>query len=987
MDQEKLPQIALKQGEKLHNFKVVDITPLPTIQCIAYLLEHEKSGARLLHLHTNDSENLLAIALRTPPPDDTGVPHILEHTVLCGSKKYPVKDPFVEMLKTSLATFLNAMTYPDKTVYPCASVNKKDFFNLASVYADAVFFPLLREEHFKQEGHHLEPLDLDDPINSPLIIKGIVYNEMKGAYSDLDNLIGRYTSKSICPDTPYGHDAGGDPEKIPELTYEQFLEFHKNYYHPSNSLIFIYGNIPTKEHLQFLDENCLNQFDRLDIDTSIPLQPRWNKPVYDKIPYPIGPEDDPAKKSAVVVTYLTNDVTDVLTTLAMKVLDYYLLGNSASPLRKALIDSQLGEELTESGYADYQRDTFFTVGLKGTEPEHQDKIAQIIYDTLKKEAEQGLDPEKLETAFHQIELESLEIKEMYPLRLMDRTYRSWLYEADPLINLQIKELLEKLRSKYQNQPNFFESILKEQLVENPHHSILTFIPDKDLLRKKEEKLNKKLAEIKAQMSEEELWRLAEEARKLLEMQMSPNPPEALATLPRLSLKDVPKEPFTLPTSEHDSKGITLLHTDLFSNSLNYIAISIDLRGIKEELIDYLPIYSDATVKMGAGPYDYVKMAEREASVCSGIGVSLSSKGTVDDPDHFRPTMIFFTKGLERNLEKMSDILTERLLQPDFSDKARLKDVLYQGRVARRSSIIPNGGRYAALHAAKHLSKNCEVTERINGVSQLELFDSLVENFDAKADELISKLDEINEFIKATNRFTVSFVGTTDNLKLFQNRITQKIEQLPFAELSYPEPSFTPEQGSIEGLATPADVAFVALAAKSISASHAHAPVLTLLSTQLSYGYLWEKIRVHGGAYGARAEFDGLHGIFDFWSYRDPFIVETIQAFQQTFEYIDTQMDLSQQAVEQYIIGSIKGFDKPIRPGSAVITALERFLTGQTYEFMKQFRQRLLKCTGTEIKEVNQEILAPAFKKPSICVLSSREKLEEANIENMIIKDL
>ena len=987
MSKEKLPSISLQPGEKIQNFKAIKITPLPTIQCVAYLLEHEKSGAKLLHLHTNDTENLFAIALRTPPPDDTGLPHILEHTVLCGSRKYPVKDPFVELLKTSMATFLNAMTYPDKTVYPCASVNKKDFFNLASVYADAVFFPLLREEHFKQEGHHLEPLDLDDPINSPLIIKGIVYNEMKGAYSDLDNLISRYTSRSICPDTPYGLDSGGDPEKIPELTYEQFVAFHKTYYHPSNSLIFVYGNIPTEEHLKFLDENCLGQFSRIEIDTSIPLQPRWRKPIYQKIPYPIGHEESLAKKSAVVVTYLTNDVTDAITTLAMKVLDYYLLGNPASPLRKALIDSQLGEELTESGYADYQRDTFFTVGLKGTEPEYQEKIVKIIYDTIKKEVEQGLDPEKLETAFHQIEMESLEIKEMYPLRLMDRTYRSWLYDADPLINLQVRELLEELRSRYRTESGFFESVLKEQLVDNPHHSILTFVPDKELLSKKEEALNKKLAEIKAKMSEDELRRLAEEAKRLQKMQMSPNPPDALATLPRLSLADVPEEPIELPTSTEAASGVLFLHTDIFSNGLNYIAISVDLRGISEDLIDYLPVYGDAVVKMGAGPYDYVKMAEREAAVCSGIGVGLSSKGTVEEPDLFRPAMTFYTKGLERNLEKMTDVLKERFLQPDFSDKARLKDVLYQGRVARRSSIIPNGGRYAALFASRNLSKNCEVSERISGVTQLKLFDMLLQDFDSNADELIYKLNEINEFIKATNRITVSFVGTMENFDCFRQRLMEDLQVLPKTEVSDSGTTFEPSQGSLDGLATPADVAFVALAAKSISASHQDAPILALLSTQLSYGYLWEKIRVHGGAYGARAEFNSLQGVFDFWSYRDPFIVETIETFKKTFEFIDKEMDISPKAVEQYIIGSIKGLDKPIRPGSAVGIALERFLTGQDYQFRKGFRLRLMACSGEQIKKVNKEILAPAFEKPSVCVLSSRERLEDAGIKEMKITDL
>ncbi|MBN2711756.1 MAG: insulinase family protein, partial [Planctomycetes bacterium] len=373
-----IPQTNLSVGDELHGFRVEKITPLEELRVLAIEARHPKSGARFLHLYTEDEESLFSAAFRTPPPDDTGLPHILEHTVLCGSKRYPVKDPFVELLKTSLATFLNAMTYPDKTVYPCASMNEKDFFNLAGVYCDAVFHPLITEKHFKQEGHHYE---FAEPGNtgSPLIIKGIVYNEMKGAYSDLDGIIDRNLTRSICPDNAYGKDSGGDPEIIPELTYEQFTNFHARYYHPSNALLFVHGNIPTEKHMKFLDDEYLSKFDAISIDTSIDEQPRWSEPVRATIPYPVGPEDTAEKKTAITVNFLTNDLTDPIKSLSMGILDYYLLGNAASPLRKALIDSKLGEELTDSGYANYQRDTFFTVGLKGTESEKEDEIVEIVF--------------------------------------------------------------------------------------------------------------------------------------------------------------------------------------------------------------------------------------------------------------------------------------------------------------------------------------------------------------------------------------------------------------------------------------------------------------------------------------------------------------------------------------------------------------------------------------------------------------------------------
>lgn len=970
------PPQTLSVGETLHGFCVEDVTALSDIRAVAYRLIHAKSGARLLHLHSQDPENLCALAFRTPPPDDTGLPHILEHTVLCGSKRYPVKDPFVELLKTSLATFLNAMTYPDKTVYPCASMVEKDFFNLVGVYCDAAFRPLLTEKHFKQEGHHF---DLVEPGNtrSPLTIKGIVYNEMKGAYSDLDGLIGRETSKGICPDNAYGRDSGGDPESIPDLTYEEFIVFHRTYYHPSNTFIFLYGDIPTEKHLTFLDSAYLSEFQTISLETAISAQPRWSSPRRKTVPYPIGPNEDPARKASVCLTFLTNDVTEAIRSLSMNVLEYYLLGNAASPLRKALIDSKLGEELAPSGYADYQRDTFFTVGLKGTEPDRADAIVDLVRTTCTKLIKDGLDREKVEAAFHRLELSSREITGHYPLRLMDQVYRSWLYDADPLYNLRLNEHLAELRRRYGSEEGFFERQLAEMIVDNLHYSVLTFIPDTGYVARKEQAFRARMERVKKEKTEADLEWIAEEAAELDRIQSAPNSPESLATLPRLSLADIPKEPYELPTEVTEVSERPVLYTDVFSNGLSYVQIAFDLRGIAEELIDFLPVYADALSKMGAGDDDYVTMAEREAASTGGVGAGVSTGGRVDDPFHVQPMFTVSSKALDAKLPDMLEILSDRILRCDLTDLDRLKDVILQGRVHRRSSVIPSGNHYAALYAGRNLSRNRAIAERIGGISHVRLYDNLAGNFDAVRDDLVAKLARIRDFVLAKGRVIASFVGGKAQHSTFREHLAGMIEGL--RDETPPEESsgFQPNPALREAVAAPADVAFVAMAFPAVGAAHKGAPALLLLSVQLSLGYLWEEIRTKGGAYGARAAYSPQDGVFSLSSYRDPFIKETLDVYTRITNHIAHKMDLTPGAVEQGIIGTVKTIDHPIRPGQAVGIALARHLSGQTPEFRKDFRQRLLSLSGEEIRQAGLEVLASALKDAPVCVIASRERLAAA----------
>jgi Zn-dependent M16 (insulinase) family peptidase len=971
------PAVTLSINEVIHGFRVQDRTPLPGIRSVAYRLEHEKSGARLLHLHTGDQENLLAIAFRTPPPDDTGLPHILEHTVLCGSRKYPVKDPFVELLKTSLATFLNAMTYPDKTVYPCASMVEKDFFNLAGVYCDAVFHPLLTEAHFKQEGHHYEFLKTDNP-DSPLIVKGVVYNEMKGAYSDLDGIIARMTSRSICPDNAYGRDSGGDPDAIPSLTYAQFTDFHRTFYHPSNSFIFLYGDIPTERHLAFLDDVCLRGFTRIPVDTTITAQPRWAQPSRETLMFPIGAHEDPSRKAATVVTFLTNDVTDALRSLSMNVIEYYLLGNAASPLRKALIDSRLGEELTSSGYADYQRDTYFTVGLKGCSADSADAVVDLILDTCARLVREGFEKDKIESAFHRLQLSSREIGSQYPLRLMDRVYRSWIYDADSLHNLRLNEHLAELRRRYASEERFFERQLAEMIVDNSHYSVLTFVPDKTYIAGRQEAFEKKMARMKAEMGTAALEQIAREAIELDAMQSAPNPPDAVATLPRLTLADIPVEPRELATKAFEVSGRPFLYTDIFSNGLNYLTIAFDLRGIDDELIDYLALYAEALTKMGAGEDDYVAMAEREAAATGGVSVGISADGHIDNPAHVQPFFTVSSKALDAKLPVMLDVISDRILRCDLTDIDRLKDVVLQGRVYRRSAIIPAGNHFAAIYAARNLSRNGAISERVGGITQVRFFDHIAEHFDAMRDEIVEKLDRIRDFLLASGRVSASFVGDFEQFERTRDFLSVFLHKL--REETPPEVrgSFSPVPGTRDGLATPADVAFVAQAFPAIGAVHADAPAVQLLCIQLSLGYLWEEIRMKRGAYGARAGFSPLNGVLSLSSYRDPFIKETLDAFSGVFRHVENNLDLTPWAVEQAIIGTVKTLDRVIRPGKAVGLALGQYLCGETKEFRKSFRARLLALTGEDLRRVNAEIHAPALKDAPVCVISSREKLAAAN---------
>ncbi|PIP07810.1 MAG: peptidase M16, partial [Syntrophobacterales bacterium CG23_combo_of_CG06-09_8_20_14_all_48_27] len=565
------PVPTLSRGEKLCGFRILRVEQIPDIRVTAYEIEHEITGAKVLHLHCHDRENLYAIGFGTPPADSTGVPHILEHAVLAGSERYPLKDVFNELLKGTLQTFINAFTYPDKTIYPVASQERSDFFNLARVYTDLVLRPRLLQKTFYQEGHHLE-FSRHEDITSELVISGIVYNEMKGAYSSPDTLMSREIQQNLFPDTTYAFDSGGDPDIIPSLTHEQLKTFHRTYYSPTNARIFLYGDISTGDHLVFLEE-MLNGFERVPVNSSIKSQTRWPQPASVHSFYPIGREEDTRGKTVVNCAWMIVENTDYETVLLLEIVSGALVGSAAGPLRKALIDSGLGEDLSPiTGLERDLKQVVFAVGLRGSDPGKAGRIESLILNTLQKVAKTGFDRELIEGVLHQVEFHGREIVRdslPYGIILMGRAYHTWLYDGDPLTGMNFPRIIKEIRDKWEARPELFQDIVRTWFLDNPHRLLSVLEPSKTLQEEVEEKSKKRMTRLKASLSYEELENIHREAASLMDFQTEPDPPEALATLPKLKIGDLRRKVEIIPTEKTSINGVPAMVHDIFANGVAY----------------------------------------------------------------------------------------------------------------------------------------------------------------------------------------------------------------------------------------------------------------------------------------------------------------------------------------------------------------------------------------------------------------------------------
>ncbi len=975
--QETFPRPTLTAGDSISGFNILRVVPIEAMRLTAYEMEHVKTGAKVLHLHAFDRENLYAIGFRTPPEDSTGLPHILEHSVLAGSEKYPLKDAFKELMRSTMQTFINAFTYPDKTLYPVASQIKTDFYNLARVYTDLVLHPRLLRETFLQEGHHLEFSTPGDPA-SDLVISGIVYNEMKGAYSSPDSLMYKDIQENLYPDTVYALDSGGDPEVIPSLTYEQFKDFHRKYYSPTNARFFIYGDIPTVEHLEFLEE-MLSGFDRVDVDSSIKSQPSFAKPRRVRGTYPVEEGESLARKTMVNVAWMLAENKDFETALLLEIISGLLVGSAASPLRRALIDSGLGEDMSPvSGIESDLRQLMFCAGLRNAKSEDVDSIEKLIDETLQKIVADGFDPELVEGILHQVEFHGKEISRgsyPYGITLMGNVFQTWLYDGDPLIGLDFSRAIDEIRRRQADNPEIFQQMTQKWLLDNPHRLLAVMEPDPDFSRKNDEKLKTKMANLKAGFSAEQLQQIDEQAARLKVFQSATDSPASAATLPKLKLDDIPREVETIPTVETTLLSVPALTHDLFTNGIAYIDLAFDIAHVPEDLQPYLPLLGKIMSGMGAARYTYDEMAKRIALTMGGFGYDLSAGFTADAAGTWQK-MIFSFKALYRNVPQAIDTVRDILCAGDLDQEARMRDLIAERKNNLQSSIVPSGHVFAKRAAGAGLTLPAYRDEQWHGRTQLRFVQGQAGDFDASRETLRRKLDELKQMIFTRENLVVNITADEAGIKLIRDRLGRLLSELAPGQRTDKagRPALAPVYA---GIAVPTQVSYVARAMTAPAYNDPSSPLLMLASRELSNSYLYKYIRVQGGAYGGMSSFDATLGLFAFLSYRDPHITETLNVFQdaQTFY---SQNAMTADDMEKAVISTLGALDKPLDPSGRGYVAMIRHFAGATDEMRQTFRDRIFAATPGQVKTALAGYFAVAAGAKAVAVYAAQEKLEDAN---------
>lgn len=971
------PTIPLSVGQVVEGFRITRLTPLPDLRATAIECEHERTGARLLHVSApTDTENCFAVTFPTPPPDDTGLPHIMEHAVLGGSRKFPVREPFFEMVKCSMATFINAMTYQAYTVYPIATNVKKDFCNLVEVYLDAVFHPELKEDTFRREGHHFALADNAD-LTAPLQVTGIVFNEMKGAYSSPESLMYELAGRGLFPDTPLGRDSGGDPQHIPSLTYEQFRQFHADRYHPGQGLFYLYGDIPTVEHLRFLAP-VLNEFTRSTSRISaLPRQSRWAAPRRVERDYPIGAAEDAAGRSFFTLNWIVGDAFDPAQVTAWEVLSRLLLGNEAAPLKKAIVDSKLGADVFFAGTWAGGHEQEFHVGLKGTETERADAFQQLVLDTLTTVAGQPFTRDHVAAAFQQLAYDILEVKTLFPLHLLEAVNTSWAHGGDPLTFLQARAHLAACRQRWEREPDLFNRLIREALLDNPHRLLVVLRPDRETQQKADAATAAKLAAQRATLSPEQIADIAQSAAALEAAQGVPNSPAALAKLPQLRVADLPAQPRHIPTSVSQTGAFTVLRNDVFANSVNYFEFDCDLAGLPVELYPWLPRFTETFNKLGAAGQSFTAIAERRAACTGGLycgsGAWLPATGGVP-----QRRVRFSLKTLDDQAEPALRLLGDLLFGADPRDRDRLRDVLTQTRSELRTALINDGLNTARRHAARGLSPIAALEQSVASPAALRALEELTGDFDHHAPAVIERVLQIRDGLLQPHRWTVSFTGSDRAFGCLGQRLDEWSALMRTAKPADVLPAFTPFAAPPrEALAGPMQVAYCVQVLPAPSLAAPDSPLFALGLYLASFDYFLPEIRFKGNAYGAGFRYDDAQGLAYMFSFRDPHIVETLEVFDGLPAWVVAQQ-WTQTDIDRAIIGSAKDAEKPIRPGEATALALGRHVRGITNALREQRYQATLAATPQSVKETLQRLLAGNLPRAAVCVVSSREKLAAAN---------
>ncbi|MBU3158914.1 insulinase family protein [Clostridium frigoris] len=960
-----------KIGSTYHGFKLIEEKNIEELNSVTRLFEHLKSGARLFHIENDDDNKVFSIGFRTPPKNNNGLPHILEHSVLCGSRKFPTKEPFVELIKGSLNTFLNAMTFSDKTIYPLASKNEKDFVNLMDVYLDAVFYPNLysQPEILMQEGWHYELENKEDKLT----YKGVVYNEMKGAFSSPEGSLMRKIQESLFPDTSYGVESGGDPEFIPDLTQKEFTEFHKKYYHPSNSYIFLYGDGDIDEQLQFINDKYLKEFDRIQIDSEILLQKPFSKMKEVKMDYPISSDDDEKGKTFLSLNFVSGDnVTQPEMHLALEILEYLLLESAAAPLKKALVDAEIGKDVFGS-FDNSILQPVFSIVVKNSSESEKEKFKEVVFTTLKNLVKDGIDKKLIEACINITEFKLREADLggfpkglFYYITSMD----SWLYDKDPTMHLEYESYLSKIKAALTT--NYFEKLIEKYLINNTHSSMVILNGKKGLAEQKSKATQEKLEKYKEGLSGKEIEEIVKSTKNLKERQMTPDSVEVLETIPLLELSDIEKKVEHLPLKVNDEQGVKVLSHNIFTNKIAYINILFDAKKVDVELIPYVTLLSTILGRVSTQNTNYSDLSNEVNIHTGGIHFTTDVYGENENFEKYNPKLVVKTKALVASIPKLFDIIAEIISLTKFDEKKRLKELIQQLKSRYEMKIIDRGHMVAAGRLTSYFSPASAYIEKTTGISFYKFLNEIETDFDNKADEVIKNLNKASKLIFNKNNLIISVTGEEDIYNSFVSELPKVINVLGDEKLPDAKYDFDLSKNN-EGLLTSSDVQYVAKGYNFIKKGYSYSGKMLVLKTIASLDYLWNRVRVQGGAYGGFANI-ARSGNIVFVSYRDPNVKETLTAYDGICDYIQN-FEASDREMTKYIIGTISELDSPLTPSMKGERATAYYIRGITEEQRQKEREEVLSTNSDDIISF-KTLLSDIIKENYFCVLGNETKLKD-----------
>ena len=969
--------------EDVTAYKVIEKREINDLNSMSYLLEHKKTGARVALLSNDDDNKVFYIGFRTPPTDSTGVPHIIEHSVLCGSKEFPVKDPFVELVKGSLNTFLNAMTYSDKTVYPIASCNDKDFQNLMHVYLDAVFYPNIYKEEkiFRQEGWHYEMESADEPLT----LNGVVYNEMKGAFSSPDDVHDREVLNSLYPDTAYGVESGGDPKAIPDLTYEEFLDFHGRYYHPSNSYIYLYGDMDMAEKLIWMDEHYLSHFDKIEIDSTVALQKPFEKPVTICKDYPIMEGEALEGNTYLSYNAVVGTSLDKELYYAMQIIDYAVCSSSGAPLKLALIHKNIGTEVY-SVYENGIYQPYFSIVAKNANDSQKDEFVATIEEELERIVKEGLDKKALlaglnyyEFKYREADFGSYPKGLMYGLQMFD----SWLYDDNmPFDMIEANDVFKFLREKIET--DYYERLIEKYLIHNNHKTVLVVSPKEGLTAKEEKELADKLQAYKATLSEEEILKIVEATHALHAYQDAEEAPENLEKIPMLTRADMKKEAEGFINELREVEDTKVLFHNIHTNGIGYIRLIFDASNIPADLFAYVGILKNVLGFVDTKNYPYGELYNETNIHTGGIYTTVNTYVNARNLEEYKLTFEVKTKAMYEELGNAFGLLAEIMTTSDFANESRILEIVAEMKSRLQGNMTSAGHSLAAIRAMSYFSETAAISELVNGIPCLRLLEKIEADFDTNKKELMEKLAELARCIFRPENLMVDFTSCEEGYEKLKP-LVPVLKKALFTEAVEKETFAIKLSKKNEGFETSAQIQYVGRAGNyRTDGNLSYTGALRVLKVILGYEYLWTNVRVKGGAYGCMCNF-GKAGDSYFVSYRDPNLKKTMEIFEKTGDYLRS-FTADERTMTKYIIGAISDLDIPMNPSAKGSRSSSAYLTNQTYEEIQQERDELLACTQEDIREL-ADYMDAIMKAEAVCVVGNGQAIEEnkgmfGTIENL-----